>query len=606
MNRQINYFFNTSVLYLIFLLFAILFVGCGNVGGNAGRTDVASSLKKDDRLVNPGQRRYDQIAWLGTHNSYSDKGRYGPANQNLSVPEQLNEGVRYIQFDVWLVRQKFVSDSLEAEVYTGPNTEPRDKDKFGNTPLQVVAAHGDATEVVDLTLLLHPKPGKRLQDLENAFREVADFLSGIGRETVVTITLESHVHEDTDNQQLIKDAIKNSGLEARRFYLQKENPEIPVPSGQLGGWVVRRYGMPSIQLMTQYGKNLVIIPYNAPLNDEYVVRTVDGDDSVDPDKWTNAKNQNKDDRIDNFEKEIFRVSHSALIPTEIGAKNNNSYPTLGYRKDDIIKEWHRIPNLVSFDFVDQGVYPLLGLQNWSTRYFTNVDLEELWNETITPDIKLDHEPSANGWYNTDVNVLRMSAVEMPVQKAVASSWKNGDPVDPNPPDYGMYVPKSPDPETPVFPTFTEEGRYTFGFCVIDSMYGRRSTHMLVPIWIDKTPPELSLEADLKSQWPPNGKLFAVKVSGTATDNLSGFSEGGLTYRVKDEYGIHEPSGSFTVDQDGNFSFSVDLVAQRHGSDKDGRTYSIEVAAKDKADNQTVEFVKVTIPHDQRDHTDGTK
>jgi hypothetical protein len=113
------------------------------------------------------------------------------------------------------------------------------------------------------------------------------------------------------------------------------------------------------------------------------------------------------------------------------------------------------------------------------------------------------------------------------------------------------------------------------------------------------PPAASAAGSRTTLWPPNGKLVPVVVTGTITDSGdSGIDPGSLKYTVVDEYGIVQPSGSFTLHSNGAFSFTVMLAASRHDDDFDGRKYQINVSVSDNAGNPTTVTVVVIVPHDQ--------
>lgn len=552
-----------------------------NGGGGGGPGSPPGVYPAAGVLVNPGQRRYDQKAWLGAHNAFADSARYIVPNQDLTIGAQLRRGVRYLALDTWLVRQRLVNGTLLVmfvENAKDTNKIPLEYFPLRNTPLQVVVAHRSAALHLGIPL----RDGKHYETLRSVLDTVNRFLgTAVGRQTSVTVTFENHVPV----AGLVNHIVDHSGVGARRFYLNAENVAIPAPAGQLGGWWVRRYGVPSIELMNAHGRNFVVTPPRG-----YAVRTVYGNRSVDPGRWT--EHISGEPKPNDFRKELFQVPTSPDLPLRAAALVANSYPQLRNKLDDIVARWHRIPNIATFDFVKVGQNLSAGVLAWSTRYFTNVDLEALWRQAITPGVDLDREPSPAGWFRTDVHVIRFYAREngMAVRAAVASDWKEPEDSFEN---YGQY-----DAAHPRFPAFTREGRYTLGFCVVDRKYGRRSTHMLVPIRIDKTPPNLSVRTDVDSLWPPNGKPASVTVSGTATDALSGLTGPKVSYQVVDEYGVDQPSGEAIVNAAGQFEFTIQLTGSRHGTDPDGRSYQVHVTATDNADNVASADATVVVPHDQ--------
>jgi VCBS repeat-containing protein len=59
------------------------------------------------------------------------------------------------------------------------------------------------------------------------------------------------------------------------------------------------------------------------------------------------------------------------------------------------------------------------------------------------------------------------------------------------------------------------------------------------------------------------------------------------------------AGSFTINSDGTYTFTVALEASRLGTDADGRLYTIEVRATDNTGNVGSTTTSVIVPHDQR-------
>lgn len=116
--------------------------------------------------------------------------------------------------------------------------------------------------------------------------------------------------------------------------------------------------------------------------------------------------------------------------------------------------------------------------------------------------------------------------------------------------------------------------------------------------IDTTPPTIAISASPTTLWPPNGKLVPVTVSGTIVDPESGVNVSTAAYHVIDEYGMVQPSGRIALGSGGAFSFTLSLQSSRFGTDKNERTYTITVSAKDNADNLGSAVAVVTVPHDQ--------
>jgi streptogramin lyase len=118
---------------------------------------------------------------------------------------------------------------------------------------------------------------------------------------------------------------------------------------------------------------------------------------------------------------------------------------------------------------------------------------------------------------------------------------------------------------------------------------------------DTTPPVITISANPKTLWPPNGKLVPVTISGTITDNElggTGVNASTAAYAVTDKYGLIQPSGPITLGANGSYSFTIQLEASRKGDDKDGRQYIITVSAQDNAGNKGSAATGVLVPHDQ--------
>ncbi len=137
-------------------------------------------------------------------------------------------------------------------------------------------------------------------------------------------------------------------------------------------------------------------------------------------------------------------------------------------------------------------------------------------------------------------------------------------------------------------TLTTEGKEQhIGGEATDLADNKASTY--VTLNIDKTPPAVKITATPNALWPPNHKLTDVTIGGSSTDNLSGIASN--SFKVTDEYKTTEPLIS-------SFNSTIKLEAWREGNDLDGRTYTISVTTRDKADNQTQGSTTVICPHDQ--------
>lgn len=107
---------------------------------------------------------------------------------------------------------------------------------------------------------------------------------------------------------------------------------------------------------------------------------------------------------------------------------------------------------------------------------------------------------------------------------------------------------------------------------------------------DTTPPEVSIDANPKTLWPPNNKMIDITITGHSSDDhiLS------TKFFVKDEYGLVKPVIT-------DFNQIIQLQASREGNDKDGRKYTIKAIAEDLAGNVSEAQVEIIVPHDQGDN-----
>jgi hypothetical protein len=112
--------------------------------------------------------------------------------------------------------------------------------------------------------------------------------------------------------------------------------------------------------------------------------------------------------------------------------------------------------------------------------------------------------------------------------------------------------------------------------------------------IDRTPPTVTRFPKTKVLPAAANNLAAVMITGSITDNLSGVDAGTAQYTVVDEYGTCQPSGPIPLAAGGAYNFTVKLDTYRDAGDLDGRTYTINVSAKDLAGLSTNVAVLVSV------------
>lgn len=136
-------------------------------------------------------------------------------------------------------------------------------------------------------------------------------------------------------------------------------------------------------------------------------------------------------------------------------------------------------------------------------------------------------------------------------------------------------------------------------CVATDDAGNTSAPVTFAVTVQDTRPPTSIVATASPTvlWPPSGALIPVTISGQAIDGGVGIAA--IEWRVLDEYKQYQPSGTFAMTGNGAFSFKIPILADRRGTDKDGRRYTIQLTAVDRAGNRLpiAQPVLVTV-HDQ--------
>lgn len=131
--------------------------------------------------------------------------------------------------------------------------------------------------------------------------------------------------------------------------------------------------------------------------------------------------------------------------------------------------------------------------------------------------------------------------------------------------------------------------------VVGSIAGRA---MMWHANIDRFAPTVT-QLNAAPVWPPKSNAAPMTFTGRVVDLVHGPSSasgvGSVTYRIIDEYGSYQPSGTLSVSPDGDFSVTLPLQ-QVKGGDHDGRTYVFEVVAADRAQNAVTSSVTVQVTH----------
>jgi hypothetical protein len=112
--------------------------------------------------------------------------------------------------------------------------------------------------------------------------------------------------------------------------------------------------------------------------------------------------------------------------------------------------------------------------------------------------------------------------------------------------------------------------------------------------VDTTPPEISVEVDPSSLWPPNHKLVDVFASVVAEDICSEPAVV-LTSVTSSEPGHPRRGGDIRDAEVGTADFEMKLRASRRGNGP-GRTYTLVYTATDSSGNESSATGTVEVPH----------
>jgi chitodextrinase len=265
--------------------------------------------------------------------------------------------------------------------------------------------------------------------------------------------------------------------------------------------------------------------------------------------------------------------------------NSNVTVTISYPADAAVKEykvgasgtWTMYTAAVVLATNDtvyaRGTDDAGNLSNVTSIVVSNID-------KIAPVTVASVSPTApngsNGWYTSDVTVSLAVYDNLSGVANTEYQVNNG--------DWITY--------TGSIPAFGE-GNYTIGYRSTDQA-GNVELTQTIAFKIDKTAPLLTVQLDKTSIWPADHQMDTIHAALNSSDAASGVASVVLTSITSNE----PDSGQGDIQANiGTAATSFSLRADRLGSGT-GRTYTITYTATDKAGNNTVTSVTVTVPHDQ--------
>jgi hypothetical protein len=141
-------------------------------------------------------------------------------------------------------------------------------------------------------------------------------------------------------------------------------------------------------------------------------------------------------------------------------------------------------------------------------------------------------------------------------------------------------------------TISTVGPHTVTFWSTDLATNTEPVRSLT-VNIDTTTPSVTASANPPTAVKKSTPL-SVTISGHVTDASSGVKPNSTTYSVLDEYGITQPSGSVTLQGNGNYSFNLSLPATKNTGDTNGHLYTITIRGEDQAGNVSTAATTVKI------------
>lgn len=178
--------------------------------------------------------------------------------------------------------------------------------------------------------------------LAEELRYVSDYLKRNFSE-VVTLFLNGDGEQE---RHQVQSSFEKAGLWDQVFFCDRAT----------SGWSVASQGCwPSLQWMINNNKRLVVFSASTadgpfPSLWSHVAETVAGDDSVDPQKWTNMRNESGEPNA----RPLMLLNH---FPASPGAGRHNDSASIQRHFNGVQRHWTRLPNFVCLEFVEQPSLP---------------------------------------------------------------------------------------------------------------------------------------------------------------------------------------------------------------------------------------------------------
>jgi hypothetical protein len=515
-SAKINRLSTQAGLKTILYLFTVCFV-----------LKFAVPVARAQALDADNSRRYDQNAYLEAHDAYATPSAHYMCwyvcNQDRSISDQLDAGVRSLDLRIWKVRQFKYGLYYQARIY---NSDGDHKDTFDNgsfindgygehDPEVVLGHHLYKTGLGYLEGGLFDFSGAyyKLENFSDRLEKIRKWLEEHPGE-VVTLNVDNNVPED--NTDLTRQAFEDAGLSSKQMFILGNdyvNEGLPPTQGRPGGlrpqpdgWWFPMDGMPTLQHLIDYQKRLVYFDdrtWGSTSFHNVMVDTVYGSHSVPTTCSGDHYDDWEDDNgkaINDFTVPLFMMQHVGDTP-EAAYDYTKCVQDIKWLKDRLFyieARWHRLPNLVRVDQAAKTT-EIAGASNSfdGPKAFARY-LNKRWAEqpTLTPTYTLSPNPNSFGWNNTSVSVNGMWGKTAdptrtdPIREVIYSIFDapTGGSTMP-----GILVDKAVS-KIPASVFYFSEGKSVLSFYAVGSQ-GNASNRGYVDIWIDVTRPTISGHVD---------------------------------------------------------------------------------------------------------------